>query len=59
MADISFTLEGDINAGRGALGLTEFTTLTSPTTFLWTAFPRKPIRYYVTPDPINNVIILP
>jgi hypothetical protein len=59
MADISFTLEGDINAGRGALGLTEFLTLTSPATVLWTASPRKPIRYYITPDPINNVVVLP
>lgn len=59
MADISFTIEGDINAGRGALGYTQISTLTSPNTVLWTSFPNKPFRYYLTPTPVNNNVVLP
>lgn len=59
MTDISFTLEGDINAGRGALGITVFTTLAAPSTILWNAFPRRPYRYYITSDPVNNTVVLP
>ncbi len=59
MVDISFTLEGDINAGRGALGFTGFGTLAAVTTTLWSAFPTKPYRYFITATAVNNIVILP
>lgn len=59
MTDISFKLEGDINAGRGALGLTIFSTLDTVNTALWTAFPSKPYRYYITATVANNIVTLP
>lgn len=59
MADISFTLEGDINAGRGALGITGFGTLAAASTSLWTAFPTKPYRYFITATAVNNIVVLP
>lgn len=59
MADIQFVLEGDINSGRGALGLTKIASLTAPNTVLWTAFPTKPFRYYLNPTAINNNAVLP
>lgn len=59
MANISFTLEGDINAGRGALGYTQIASLTIPNTVLWTTFPNKPFRYYLNPSGANNNVVLP
>lgn len=59
MAEIKFTLEGDINAGRGNFGFTNFTVLSSPNTILWNVIPQKPHRYYLSADPINNIVTLP